>query len=127
MEDLVAALAMCVPITSGPIPSAVAVVDAFTEAYNEHDVAKLRELLTADAFIDGPFDEDATGAILVDRYEGGLFKQLPDVRLRVQQRLATSDFVAQIEEWSFDGKVQGTGLSTYRVDSGCIVSMSYSQ
>ncbi|MDO9222967.1 MAG: nuclear transport factor 2 family protein [Caulobacter sp.] len=127
MEDLVVALAMCVPITSGPIPSPVAVVEAFTEAYNAHDVAKLRELVAADARMGPMTDKEPNdGRAVLSRYETVLFKRFPKVNTRVVERISASDMVAQTESITgVDGEM--LVLSAYRVDRGCIVEMSYSQ
>lgn len=123
MEPLAAAVMMCTPMTSGPIPEPVAVVEAFIDAYNRHDADDVRELVTEDAVIGAPGNM-TVGRDMADSYEKNVFTAYPTIHIKVLKRLVVNDLVAQTElisDWPY---ADMTGLSVYRVDRGCIVSMS---
>ncbi|MDP1736062.1 MAG: nuclear transport factor 2 family protein [Caulobacter sp.] len=127
MEPLAAAVMMCIPMTSGPIPPPSAVIDAFITAYNEHDMDTLRQLVAADARM-GPADQSEMidGRTVIGLYETSLFKRFPTVSIKVVQQISAGDMVAQTESISGVGE-DSVVLSAYRIDRGCIVSMSYSK
>lgn len=123
MEPL-GALAFCIPLTTGQIPPAPAVVDAFVEAYNAHDIDTLRQLVTEDAEMGAP-GALVSGAQVLAGYDETVFQKFPGIAIRVEQRIEAGDMVAQTETITGMGETT-VGLTVYRVDRGCIVSMSIS-
>jgi|EndMetStandDraft_4_1072995.scaffolds.fasta_scaffold1024584_1 hypothetical protein len=124
MEPL-GALVFCIPLTTGQIPPAPAVVDAFVEAYNAHDIDTLRQFITEDAEMGAP-GELVTGAQVLAGYDETVFRKFPSIAIRVEQRVQAGDMVAQTETITGMGEA-AVGLTVYRVDRGCIVSMSISR
>jgi len=124
MEPLGAALAFCVPMADGgAVPTQV--VEAYIEAYNRHDAAGIAKVFTADAeIIASGFD--STAEVVVARYRDNVFPRFPKVRLRIVEQVAAKDMVAQTETVTGIGESE-TGLSAYRVEGGCIVSMTFSK
>lgn len=123
MEPLGAVLAFCIPLTTGPVPEPTAVVDAYNEAYNRHDLNGMAKVMAADAVVSGrSLEEDATGADIVQSVGENVFTNYPNVRIRVHDRIFAGETVAQTQ--SYPGSpLEGTRLTTYRVSGGCITGM----
>ena len=118
------AAGFCVP-TAGA-PGAVAVVDAYLQAYNRHDLKGIRRVIAADTKMGNP-GHPLTGAEVVGRYETIVFKRFPKVKVEWLNRLSAGDLVAQTERVTGISAKAETGLSVYRVRRGCIVEMSINQ
>ena len=123
IELLLAAEGFCVP-TEQSI-EATAVVAAYVEAYNAHDLERVRGLFTVDARV-GNGRVTMSGAQLLANYETIVFARFPDVHIDLVDQLAIRDLVAQTETVTGIGAPE-TGLSAYRVEGGCIVEMSINQ
>ena len=123
MEPLAAAVMMCVPMTSGPIPNPVAVVDAYIEAYSRRDTKALRELVTSDARIEN-WTGVGTGREIVAQAQPIQFRQFPRLAISVGERMVAGNLVTQIETMRNPPMNDGDTLKMeYRVERGCVVSM----
>jgi predicted SnoaL-like aldol condensation-catalyzing enzyme len=121
-----AALLFCSTAQPGPYPSASVVIDAWDAAYSAGDAKAAAALITAEAVIVRG-DQQLKGDELIKNYRDNLFTMTPLNRVKVINRLAQDDLVAQTERYSREGDEPETMLSFYRVDHGCIVSMAASQ
>lgn len=127
MEPLSAAvLLFCSTAQPGPYPPAIAVVDAWDQAYNAGDAKGIAALITQEAVIVRG-DQQLKGDELVKNYRDNLFSMTPLNQVKVVKRLAQDDLVAQTERYSREGDEPETMLSFYRVDHGCIVAMVASE
>jgi hypothetical protein len=126
MEPLAAAaLLFCSTAQPGPYPPASIVVDAWAEAYNAGDAKGIAALITSEAVIVRG-DQQLRGDQLVKNYRDNLFTLVPLNRVRVMNRLAQDDMVAQTEFYTRQGDDDETMLGVYTVRHGCIVGMSAS-
>lgn len=110
----------CVPGEQGR--DAVETVSEYVEAYNAHDLSRVRGIFIRDARI-GNGDSPLTGEQLLTNYETIVFPRFPGARITLEERLAAGDMVAQTETVTGVYEPE-TGLSVYRVDRGCIIEMS---
>ncbi|MDQ0462985.1 hypothetical protein QO010_000733 [Caulobacter ginsengisoli] len=126
MGPLIAAsIAFCTPMTSSPPPAASAVVDSFIGAFNSQDAAALAGTLTKNAII-VRWPERVEPASLVENYRDNLFKLPTPYRMTVVQRLTGDDLVAETESVT-RGTSREDMLVVYRVDRGCIISVTISK
>jgi hypothetical protein len=120
-----AAITFCTPIASGPVPTAADVVDRFVGAFNSQDAMALSGTLTKNAII-VRWPERVEPASLVENYRDNLFKMSTPFKMSVVQRLTGDDLVAETESVT-RGASREDMLVVYRVDRGCIISVTISR
>jgi ketosteroid isomerase-like protein len=106
----------------GPRGSIMAITDlevfeTGTDAFNEHDLARIEELLDDDVVFLGPGDERGEGKAACLEFYGGWFNDFPDAHLEIQGMHFFDDVA--IEEGTF------TGTHSGRARTGREVSLDY--
>jgi ketosteroid isomerase-like protein len=106
----------------GPRGSIMAITDqevfeTGTDAFNEHDLARIEELLDDDVVFLGPGDERGEGKAACLEFYGGWFDDFPDAHLEIQGMHFFDDVA--IEEGTF------TGTHSGRARTGREVSLEY--
>ncbi len=117
-----AAITFCTPGASASAPE---VVDRFISAFNSQDAGALAGTLTKNAII-VRWPDRVEPSSLIENYRDNLFKLSNPYKMSVVQRLTGDDLVAETES-----VVRGTSredmLVVYRVDKGCIISVTISR
>lgn len=117
-----AAITFCTP---GAGASAPEVVDRFIGAFNGQDSSALAATLTKNAII-VRWPDRVEPSSLVENYRDNLFKLPTPYRMTVVQRLTGDDLVAETESVTRSTSREDM-LVVYRVDRGCIISVTISK
>lgn len=125
MEPLIAgALLFCNPGQPGPYPPADVVVDAWIAAYNSGDAQTAASLISADALVEWG-GEEIDGDTLVKAFRDRIFVRRPLGRVEASDRdTAPDNTIMETDSFTRSGEAPRKTLTFYRVQGGCIVSLS---
>jgi predicted SnoaL-like aldol condensation-catalyzing enzyme len=124
---------MC-PIRMERVESAVRVVIAFNEAFNQHDVAGMMQLMSDDCVFENtspaPDGTRYSGKEAVTQYWQDFFAQSPHAHIKVEELVGLG--LRCIMRWRYDWVDQAgisghvRGVDIFRVQNGLIVEkLSY--
>lgn len=100
-------------------PRAVA---AFNAAYNAHDIAGIRAVISEHALFSHSSGTPMPAPVLIRDWEDRIFPESPELHFKASDQIMKHDLVAQVENFE-GGDSSGEHLVVYRVEDGCIVEV----
>jgi predicted SnoaL-like aldol condensation-catalyzing enzyme len=111
------------PVRMSEVESAMRAVLAFNQAFNQHDLARMMQLVSADCITEGfaPAPDGAvyTGKDAIARYYADLFGKFPDVHIKTEDVFGFGKRC--VMRWKFEwGQEHLRGVDIVRVEDDLI-------